>query len=1080
MSSPADEVLPVLEAVDLRSVLDSAFDYAIVVLDRDGCVTLWSAGASHLFGWTEAQMLGQSFDRCLAPEDRDRGALRADLDRATRVGRTFDERWLQRSDGSPFWASGETMPLRADRRSPDAFVRIVRDMTKEHLSLLRTQALLALGDRLQQAADLHEMVAAACETVGAVLGATRSGYVVIGEAASDPTVECTWTEGVTRPSGADVSRMLRGLAHLLGRDPVVVDDVATDPRTARSFADGSASGVSAYIHLANIERERVTGCFFVHQSTPRAWTPAEVGFVVDACGRALTAIAGRSVERRLQFGEESLRLATDAAEVGIWDLDLTSGLLTWCSRTKRMFGISADAPCSMDDFYAGLHPDDLVATSAAFASALDPAQRATYDVEYRAIGKEDGRIRWVAARGKAIFDERGTCIRALGTAIDVTARKAFEAQLRHSEAELAASREKFRTFAQAMPNHVWVARPDGYLDWFNQQTYVYAGVAEGTLDGTGWVALVHPDDVAGASARWGDALSTGETYETEFRLRRHDGIHRWHIARAVPIRGADGRPVRWIGTNTDIQDQKEAAQALSTMNAMLQQKVVDRTADRDRLWRLSTDVMMISNFEAIIVDANPAWQRLGWSTADLVGKVSLDFVHPDDREATRREIGRLSRGITTFKFENRYRRRDGSYCALSWTAVPDERHIHGVGRDVSSEREAADALAQSEASLRQAQKMEAVGQLTGGLAHDFNNLLSGISGSLELMQLRIVQDRVDELPRYLATAQGAARRAAALTHRLLAFSRRQTLDPKVVRIDHLVVEMEDLIARTVGPRISISTEAAAGLWLARVDGNQLESALLNLCINARDAMPDGGRLSIHAVNEVVDEPSRGDQGAQRGDHVSVSFTDTGCGMSEEVIRRAFDPFFTTKPLGAGTGLGLSMVYGFARQSGGSVRIASRSGEGTTVSIRLPRYDGASAPIAAHAVRSFSSPAVPGQTILVVDDEATIRLLLNDLFEGEGYSLLSAADGSAALDLLQSGTRIDLLITDVGLPGALNGRQLADVGRQHRPDLKVLFITGYAEQAVVRDGQLEPGMAVMTKPFALDELRMRVAEMIENG
>ncbi|WP_426959798.1 ATP-binding protein [Muricoccus radiodurans] len=386
-------------------------------------------------------------------------------------------------------------------------------------------------------------------------------------------------------------------------------------------------------------------------------------------------------------------------------------------------------------------------------------------------------------------------------------------------------------------------------------------------------------------------------------------------------------------------------------------------------------------------------------------------------------------------------------------------------------------IAELNERLRQAQKMEAVGQLTGGIAHDFNNLLAGIVGSLELMRSRVAQGRVSEIDRYLGAAMTSANRAAALTHRLLAFSRRQTLDPRPTDVNRLVTSMEELIRRTVGPAIHVETVMSGGLWTTLCDANQLENALLNLSINARDAMPDGGRLTIEATNARLDDvyASR-HHGVAPGQYVAISVTDTGAGMPPDVAARAFDPFFTTKPIGQGTGLGLSMVYGFAKQSGGYARIYSEPDQGTTLRLYLPRYAG-EAPAEEESVPDMPDPAEhDGGSVLVVDDEPVVRMLVGEVLRDLGYGVLEASDGPAGLRILESHQRVDLLISDVGLPGGLNGRQLADAARVTRPGLKILFITGYAENAALGHGQLEPGMQVITKPFAMDVLAAKIRAM----
>lgn len=379
--------------------------------------------------------------------------------------------------------------------------------------------------------------------------------------------------------------------------------------------------------------------------------------------------------------------------------------------------------------------------------------------------------------------------------------------------------------------------------------------------------------------------------------------------------------------------------------------------------------------------------------------------------------------------------------------------------------------------LIQAQKMEAIGQLTGGLAHDFNNLITGISGSLELLQTRLAQGRLNTLERYITAAQGATKRAATLTHRLLAFARRQPLDPRPSDVNRLVAGMEDMVRRTMGSEIDIEVVAAGGLWPSLIDPSQLENALLNLSINARDAMPDGGKLTIETANRWLDERAAHERDVPVGQYVSLCVSDTGAGMSPEVAARAFDPFYTTKPLGEGTGLGLSMIYGFVRQSGGQVRIYSEVGKGTMVCLYLPRYHG-DADAAEPEIKLAEMPhGNLGETVLVVDDEPSVRMLVTEVLTDLGYAPVEATDGSSALKVIQSGLHIDLLITDVGLPNSINGRQLADAARAIRPQLKVLFITGYAENAIVRHGHLERDMHVMMKPFTLEALANRVKEII---
>jgi PAS domain S-box-containing protein len=525
---------------------------------------------------------------------------------------------------------------------------------------------------------------------------------------------------------------------------------------------------------------------------------------------------------------------------------------------------------------------------------------------------------------------------------------------------------------------------------------------------------------------------------------------------------------------------RQADAAQRRLNATLELRVTELTAERNRLWNMTNLLVATSGFDNIIREVSPGWQAmLGWAPSHMIGQSYAAFIHADDVDRSLAWAAQRASGSALPALENRYRHKDGSYRWIAWTVTAGQDVFYCVGRDVTDLKQQTEARIQAEDQLRQSQKMEAVGHLTGGLAHDFNNLLAGISGALELLNIRVQQGRYNDVERYMAVAMGSTRRAAALTHRLLAFSRRQTLDPKPTDVNKLVTGMHDLIQRTVGPAIPVEMVGAYGLWPALVDPSQLENALLNLCINARDAMPAGGRITVETANKWMDATAARQQAMPEGQYLAMSVTDTGTGMPPEVVARAFDPFFTTKPIGEGTGLGLSMIYGFAKQSGGQVRIYSEVGQGTTVAIYLPRHHGA-VDADDDAARPAPVPSAAQEaTVLVVDDEPAIRMLVTEIVEDLGYTALEAGDSMAGLQLLDSGARIDLLVTDIGLPGGMNGRQMADAGRSTRADLKVLFITGYAENAVFGNGHLAPGMAVLTKPFPIETMAARIRTLIED-
>jgi PAS domain S-box-containing protein len=607
-----------------------------------------------------------------------------------------------------------------------------------------------------------------------------------------------------------------------------------------------------------------------------------------------------------------------------------------------------------------------------------------------------------------------------------------------------------------------------------------------------WVKRIHPEDREATEKKFRDAVAGNvRDYSVQYRIvRPSDGETRWISVKSTIERDENGKAIRLTGAHTDVTEQvvagialrqseerfRKLADQLAELNATLAQRVEEKTRERDRIWNVSQDLLVVADRDGVWRTVNPAWSKtLGWSEAELLNRTSEWLEHPDDGGQTRKEINKLIRGDLTVKFEGRFRHKDGSYRWLSWTGVPDRDHIYAVARDVTAEKAAAERLKAAEEALLQSQKMEAVGQLTGGIAHDFNNLLTGIVGSLDLLQTRLNQGRTDNVARYINAAMTSANRAAALTHRLLAFARRQPLIPESVDVNQLVVSLEDLLRRTIGESIDLEIAASDDLWRTLCDPNQLESALLNLAINARDAMPDGGKLAISTANAHLGSVTADTPALSPGDYICIAVSDTGVGMSAEVAARAFDPFFTTKPIGQGTGLGLSMIYGFARQSNGHVTIDSKLGRGTSVRLYLPRHDGGATAQQVSAVRA-AGQASTGETVLVVEDEPVVRAVIMEMLGEQGYRTLEAIDGPSGLRILRTRQRIDLLVTDVGLPG-INGRQLADQARETRPGLKILFITGYAESVAMADGFLEEGMEMITKPFELDNLSRRIRAMV---
>ncbi|WP_156295704.1 PAS domain-containing protein [Methylobacterium aquaticum] len=700
--------------------------------------------------------------------------------------------------------------------------------------------------------------------------------------------------------------------------------------------------------------------------------------------------------------------------------------------------------------------------------------------------KKNGETFWNRLLISPVFDADGALTYFFASQFDVTPERE---RLR----DLGEALRRREQMLDALVRSSSEVRYRTSADW--SRLYQLSGgdfMADTTSPRTDWIeTYIPPEDRPALRAEIARAIRTKTSYSLEHRVHLADGSVGWASSRAVPVLDEHGRITEWYGAATNITARKRAEAASRDLNLSLGRQVADRTAEL----RLYGDIVQSSAVPICAFDTEYRLIAFNQAHSDAfyrifgrrvrIGEVFPDLFPPDQAPVMRRFMARALAGecdTVTAEFG------DPALAMPTWevsySPLRDaEGRVIGAfhfAKDISDRVRAETELAATQEALRQAQKMEAVGQLTGGLAHDFNNLLAGISGSLELMQTRLAQGRFKDVERYMAAAQGAAKRAAALTHRLLAFSRRQTLDPRPTDVDRLARGMQELIQRTVGPGIALEVVAAPDAWPALVDPSQLENALLNLCLNARDAMPDGGRIVVATANRTIDARTARRHDMPEGEYVRLRVTDTGTGMAPDVIARVFEPFFTTKPIGEGTGLGLSMIYGFAQQSGGQVRITSEVGRGTTVSLYLPRHAGA----VPGEAETGTPPPLPrsagGETVLVVDDEPTVRMLVTDILEDLGYSAIEAGDSAAGLRVLRSDVRIDLLVTDIGLPGGMNGRQMAEAARETRPDLKVLLITGYAETAILGNGSVSPGMAVLTKPFSIETMAARIRSIIEAG
>lgn len=1050
------------------AIVESAVDFAIVATNLNGIITEWNTGAEKVLGWTTNEMCGQPLDCFFTPEDRVGQRPQIEMSLARAKGRAADERWHLRKDGTRFWASGELMPLIADDGEQLGYVKILRDRSAQH-----------------EAAAAHQ---ADAEFLRSVLAASGDCIKVLD---LDGTL-AFMSEGGQRVMEVSDFNAIKGCPW-----PDFWDEEGH--KQAKEALESARAGQPA----------RFRGAAKTFQGNLKSWD-VQVTPILGTDGKPARLLSvSRDITDQEAADAEARRLATlvEQSTDFIGEASLDGRVLVVNPAALMMVGLPDQAAARATTIVDYFTPESQESLETLVMPGVETSGYWEGELEFRHF--QSGKSIPVLYNIFPLRDATGT-INSYGTVTrDLRERRRAD-HLRFGLADLSdrlrevPDLDAMQAEASAVIGAALGVDRVGFGSVaLDGETFTvpsdWTGAGCPSLAGTYRIddyGLYAADLRAGSTVIIDDVRADPRTADkpeplvaaSVGSLINHPVMEQGRIAAILYVNDRNARAwgddeIAFVREAADrlrqASERRRAEVELLALNAHLEAEVEARTADRNRLWSMSADIMLIARIDGVIQAVNPAWEPvLGWTAHDLVGTSLFDLIHPDDLAHTTRGASAIGDGQTLSRFENRYRHKDGSYRPISWTAGPSDGLIVAVGRDVSVEKEQAAALALTEEQLRQSQKMEAVGQLTGGLAHDFNNLLAGITGALEMIAIRIGQGRMADVEKYSTAAQGAAKRAAALTHRLLAFSRRQTLDPKPTALNRLVEGMLELVRRTAGPEVEVSFLPGANLWTTLVDPSQLDNALLNLCINARDAMPSGGRLTIDTSNMTLDERAAQNHDLKPGAYVVLCVADNGSGMPPEVVAKAFDPFYTTKPLGVGTGLGLSMIYGFARQSGGAVHIDSTLEVGTTVCIYLPRHI-SKGELAEGQSEAIEVPrAEMGETVLVVDDEPSVRMLVVDVLEELGYLAIEAADGASGLKVLQSDTRVDLLVSDVGLPGGMNGRQMADAARVGRPDLKVLFITGYAENAVVGGEHLDPGMHVMTKPFEIQALATRIRALIE--
>ena len=757
--------------------------------------------------------------------------------------------------------------------------------------------------------------------------------------------------------------------------------------------------------------------------------------------------------------EARLALSIAAGRMAIWDYDLAADNITGSPELFGLLGFPPGAEPTTDEIRARYYPGERERLQAEGRAAMARGERFV-ESEFRYLWP-DGSIHWVLLRAQALPDSSGRPVRALGVVMDITERKRAEDALRVSETRL-----KLAQDAAGLGIWDWSLREKTAV--WSPEIYALLGL-DSVLDGPPrtrtWLRAIHHDDRRATAETIRRAVADGRAFSVDFRLQRPPAAAvRWIRSRGAPVLGEDGRPSRFVGVNLDVTDEHRREERLLVLADDLREAVTQAERERERISELSNDLFVVVDANGTVAAFNPAWSRLlAHEGLNVRGLRFLDLLDPDDRSAASEALAGALADQALHRFEARLGTADGARIWVAWAVAAEAGNAYAVGRDITPDKA-------REAASAQTQKMEALGQLTGGIAHDFNNLLQAVTGYVELIRLK--PGDPTRVGHWADNALLASERGAKLTGQLLAFSRAQRIEVVPVSVGAVLDDLGDLLERTLGAPVRIQVDRPDEPLGAMADRAQLETALVNLGVNARDAMPNGGSLTITARPVVL----AGDAQLQPGDYIEIDVRDTGTGMPPEVLSRAFDPFFTTKGVGKGTGLGLSQVYGMARHAGGTARIESRPGEGTTVSLLLRR---ASTPVDRGSDDDgLSGPeAEERAAVLVVDDDPDVRSLLADMLAALGYAASFAADGPSALAALDRAIP-DVVLMDFAMPG-MNGAEVARAALERHPGLRIVFASGHADTDQI-DAALGPSAIQLRKPFRMGDLAALLTRVLADG